>query len=330
MSIDRRKVMMGGLATAVTASLAGCVAGSSAVSSHQSPGPFQSQQIIAATNRAAWTSAERTQDIQFFAVDVSVPLDREPGLVPARGANAFSIAAQRPLSTPNALSEALLASGRAGVRAPSTPLILWVHGYNNTSSEAVFRQAQMAVDAEISGPQVAYLWPSAGTLGGYLHDRDSVLHARQPLSDLIDTLTQVWPGDLVIVAHSLGGFLTMETLVRRARAGKPLRRDLAGVVLLQPDIGLDVFTAQMGEIGPRPDFMAVVAVAQDRVLHLSARLSQSEARVGAHTDLDFYQGLGIQLIDASKVDDAHQLHLVAFSSPSFLSLIGRESRREQS
>ncbi|WP_411891443.1 alpha/beta hydrolase [Yoonia sp. SDW83-1] len=265
-------------------------------------------------------SATRSDLLSFSAIDVAVPSDRDIGTVPVSGANAFSVLAQQNLPDEQALRNALQAAPR------NAPLTLWIHGYNNTAAEAIYRQAQLVIDARMEGAQMTFVWPSAATARGYIHDRDSVLHARQPLSDLIDILHRVWPGEIVLVAHSLGAFLAMETLSWRAKDGRRAGEDLLGLVLLQPDIATDVFRAQVATTGALPRVSIIVASSADPALRVSARVSQSEQRVGSHTDPAFYTQLGFQLLDVSHFDDARQPHLVAFSSPAFLTYLGRLQR----
>jgi len=90
------------------------------------------------------------------------------------------------------------------------PLVIWVHGFNNTSAEAVYRQAQMAIDTGLRGPQLAFVWPSAATASGYLFDRDSALQARSSLEALFVRLGRIWSGQVTVIAHSLGWLLAME------------------------------------------------------------------------------------------------------------------------
>ncbi len=303
--MHRPALLLGASATAFS----GCVARGT-LSAYSGGSPFESQKIIAATNRITLNSAQRSNRLSFYDVDVAVPKDRAVGTVPVSGEDAFSITDLGPLPDRDTLAASLSGMDR------SAPLTLWVHGYNNTSAEAIYRQAQMAVDAGLTGPQVAFVWPYAATARGYVHDRDSVLHARQPFSELIDTLTSIWPGDILLVAHSLGAFLAMETLTMRARAGQSPRAGVRGLALLQPDIAVEVFAQQMRDLSPAPALTAVVAAAEDPALRLSARVSQAENRVGAFVDPAFYVALGVRLIDVSGIRDAEQPHLVAFSSPA--------------
>jgi esterase/lipase superfamily enzyme len=49
---------------------------------------------------------------------------------------------------------------------------VFVHGYNVNFQEAVYRLAQMAVDADVDGVPILFAWPSDGKLVGYVADKD--------------------------------------------------------------------------------------------------------------------------------------------------------------
>lgn len=52
---------------------------------------------------------------------------------------------------------------------------VFVHGYNHSYQEALFRTAQMAVDAKTIGLPILFSWPSAASVAGYVADRDAAL-----------------------------------------------------------------------------------------------------------------------------------------------------------
>lgn len=126
---------------------------------------------------------------------------------------------------------------RAQIRSQPGPVTLFVHGYNTSFPEAVFRHAQIAHDHELKGDQIQFSWPSSGVPSGYLYDRDSVLAARDTLADLITKLTNDQPGQLTIVGHSMGSLLVMEALrqIGLSNEGSTLTR-LNRVILISPDV----------------------------------------------------------------------------------------------
>lgn len=271
--------------------------------------PSINQPILMATNRVNPQSTERSETLNFYDLDIAVPRVRTPGEVPVEGPNAFALTRQRQISTDAELKRVL---GPAG----PDPLVIWVHGFNNTAAEAVYRQAQMAADTGMRGPQLSFVWPSAATARGYLFDRDSALQARSALEALFVRLGRIWGGPITVVAHSLGCLLTMEALVRMRLKNQPVVLD--GLVLLQPDVSPDVFNAQVRDISPLPKNALLVVSSDDPILRISALASQSPNRLGATADITQYEDMGFAVVDLTGVGDAGNPHLKALTSPTVL------------
>ncbi len=267
----------------------------------------RTRRMIMATNRLNLETAERGDGLFWYDLSVSVPANRTSGTVPVSGASAFGTERVLPL-------DGLPDLGTAN----SEPLVVWVHGYNNTAAEAVYRHTQMAEDIGMNGPQVSFVWPSAASGRGYFHDRDSVLDARRPLADTLLALRRRWSGDILIVAHSLGVFLVMESLTRLAAQGFPVRDIADGLLFLQPDIDPDVFGEQVRDLGPLPARSVVVLAEDDPALRISGRLAQTGARVGntSHSVPE-----GFEAINLTEVRDAATSHLVALSSQQVLAFL---------
>lgn len=305
--IDRRAFM----ATSAAALMTGCT-DRGQFTLPAAGAVFDTLPILMATNRANPETTERANGLNFFALEVGVPSLRQAGAVPVEGRDAFSLLSQTRLSTDAQLKGQLGPAGDA-------PLVIWVHGFNNTSAEAVYRQAQMATDTGMRGPQISFVWPSAATASGYLFDRDSALQARSALQDLFVTLGRIWSGNITVVAHSLGCLLTMEALVRMRLENQ--RVVLDGLVLLQPDIAPDVFDAQVRDITPLPENALLVVSKDDPALRISSILSQSPDRVGATGDIQRYEDLGFRVLDVTGIGDAGNKHLVALTSPTVLQFL---------
>jgi esterase/lipase superfamily enzyme len=274
---------------------------------------FDNQPVLMATNRTSFDSSDHIDGLNFYDLDVAVPRNRNPGEVPVEGDNSFALSRQRQVTSDQDIKRAL---GPAG----ADPLVIWVHGFNNTSAEAVYRQAQMVQDTGMRGPQLSFVWPSASTASGYLFDRDSALQSRSALEDLFVRLGRIWGGPITLVAHSLGCMLAMEALVRMRLKNQPVVLD--SLILLQPDIAPDVFSAQVNDISPLPKNALLVVSGRDPALFLSARLAQTRNRVGADVDdIDTYEAMGFRVIDLTDIRDAQDKHLVALTSPTVLDFL---------
>ncbi|MEM8850064.1 MAG: alpha/beta fold hydrolase [Pseudomonadota bacterium] len=243
-------------------------------------------------------------------IDVSLPADRSPGSLAFSGPDAFGLDRTIPLDRAGLL-------GALAAAPPSdAPVTVFVHGYNNNSAEAVYRLAQMAQDFGDDGPNVAFVWPSLATALGYLADRDASLRSRDALADLLNLLAREQSRPIVLVAHSMGGFLTMETLRQLALADRLPRDRMAALILISPDVDIDLFRSQARAIGRLPQPFLITVSDQDRILGLSARLGGRRARLGSPDDLSRLADLDVTVVDLSTAGgDVAQRHLSAATSP---------------
>ncbi len=265
---------------------------------------------------------ERAKTLNYFRVDVSVPPTHEVGKIEwARG-------------TPDASTDFVVTDthvfpdGPSMVRSlrratPQRETLVFIHGYNNTLSEAMYRLAQIRADFNDRNPALLFSWPSAGDPRGYIYDRDSVLFARDDLEQVLQQLTAV-PGErLVLLAHSVGSHLVMEVLRQAAiRGDRRLLNRIDGVVLMSPDIDPDLFRRQAEAVGTLPQPFLIFASKGDRALGLSALLSGRKPRLGVVDDPRNVEGLKVQVVDFSEVSDGKSLnHIVPVTSPSAIRLL---------
>ncbi len=210
---------------------------------------------------------------------------------------------------------------KAGVGRETT---LFVHGYNMNHAESVYFTTQIKHDFDIQGPTVLFSWQSAGTGAGYIYDRDSTLYARNALEDVIRALSQDTNRELVIVTHSLGGFLVMETLRQMSHKGTfDMHDNIATLAMISPDIDGELFRAQAGDLSSFPKQTIIFASEQDKALRVSALLTGRQNRLGSVTDRSAINGFPISLIDASDLANGGSNHSVALTSPTAISIISK-------
>jgi esterase/lipase superfamily enzyme len=180
-------------------------------------------------------------------------------------------------------------------------LLLFVHGYNTSFTDAARRAAQFATDLKFAGPVVLFSWPSQGGLTGYTVDETnaewSQAHLVQTLKDLLD---QTPAKRIYVIAHSMGArVLTRSyiTLVGDRWVDGP--NALREMILVAPDIDADLFRE---DIAPRLDksgiHVTLYASSGDRALRASHAF-HGYARAG-----DSGEGLaitqGVETVDASQ------------------------------
>lgn len=294
------------------------------------------EMLVATTRRAspdaneAFTG-ERAEAISLQRVVVSVPPDASravgqiqwPAKAPGNPATDFVTQETTPI-----------ASDRQAIdwfrhnRGPKRRVLVFVHGFNTSYSEAVFRLAQISQDSGVDATPVLFTWPSRGDAFDYLYDKESATYSRRALEDVLRQAA-VSPdvGDVTVLAHSMGAWLAVEALRGIAMRDKTISAKISNVVLASPDIDVDVFRRQVIEMGARRPHVTIFTSGADKALALSSWLSGDVARLGA-TDLapyaDDLSKLGITVIDTSAAATEDPLAHNAFAeSPEMVRLLGR-------
>lgn len=200
---------------------------------------------------------------------------------------------------------------------------IFIHGFNNTFAEGLYRIAQLSHDLDLPGVAVHYAWPSLAKPLGYVHDRDSALFARDGLEHLMSEVRAAGAERILIVAHSMGSALTMEALRQTAlRGNKGVMDRVAGVLLISPDIDIDVFHAQARAIGKLPQPFVIFASRRDRALQLSARLTGQRDRLGNLSDVSEVSDLEVTVVDVAAFNVGGG-HFNVGKSPALIQILGR-------
>lgn len=269
---------------------------------------------------------ERDETLSFARYDISVPPERRLGEITWPPEHGKADPRRHFLTVGRdhfARGSAFRADLAPALRRSGGEAIIFVHGFNNTFAEGTYRIAQMAHDLDLPGVVVHYSWPSAAEPLGYAHDRDSALFARDGLERLLNEVEAAGAKRIILVAHSMGSALTMETLRQAA-----IRKDMAtlarirGVVLIAPDIDVDVFRAQAHAIGRLPQPFVVFTSDRDRILRLAARLSGQSDRLGTLSDLSRVADLEITMLDTAAFSKGMG-HFNVSKSPALLRLLER-------
>lgn len=280
---------------------------------------------------------DRSETLTLLDLIVSVPPERKLAEVDFAYANPnprtqFTLAQQQGVSGSSdfaARIRKVLSQEPKGTRE----LIVFTHGYNATHLETAFRAAQLSVDLGLTGTSIIYSWSSRGSPLGYAYDGDSMLFARNGLEQTLRMATNTGAERVIVVAHSLGGALVMETL-RQIELQDPgwAGRMLGGVILISPDLDVDVFRVQMQSLQEVPQPFVVFASRNDRILNLSARLrgSNPETRLGRIGTLDRLTEFPIEVIDTTVFsEDAGSGHFIPATSPVLVSMLGQARTLER-
>jgi esterase/lipase superfamily enzyme len=145
------------------------------------------------------------------------------------------------------------------------------------------------------------------------------------VQDVVGVLERTGAESVELFAHSMGTFLTMEGLVDGAQTGRLDRRaaSINHIVLASPDIDLDLFRAQLGQLPPAiREKMYLLVSKDDGALRASRLIAGGVPRVGA-ADAEELEVLGVTVIDLSEIEDSSSgSHAKFAGSPEVVRLLG--------
>jgi esterase/lipase superfamily enzyme len=214
---------------------------------------------------------------------------------------------------------------------PQRRVLVFIHGFNNRFDDAVFRFAQIVHDAGTPVVPVLFTWPSRGSVLAYGYDRESNTYSRNALESTLRTLaSDPGVGEISILAHSMGNWVTLEALRQMAIRDGRVAQKIRNVLLAAPDVDVDLFREAVLDMGKsRPSFTLFVSQ-DDRALAISRRIWGDAVRLGAiDPDQEPYRSeldeSGITVLNLSKLRTGDPLNHSKFAeSPEVVRIIGRE------
>lgn len=301
----------------------------------QGAGPdtaVRTHRIFIATTRApsseagVFFSGQRSQSLSYATVDVQIPPNHVIGQVERPRSLPPDPDKHFVVSNPQTLDgKGLLAEAEAVVRARprgERKLLIWLHGFNTTLTDAALLLAQFIEDTGYDGVPLLFSWASDGRLTSYVYDINSALIARDAVFEVASTLGRSSFDTIDVVAHSMGNFLAMEAV--RAGGQQNLfdsTGKLANIILASPDIDYELFAAQVSSIPTEKRRFFVLISDDDEALRLSTFIAR-RPRVG-NIDVDRLTRLGVNVIDLSQVKDTSSIHHTKFTnSPEVVQLLG--------
>lgn len=179
---------------------------------------------------------------------------------------------------------AFMASVTAAAKSSRRDKVLvFVHGFKNRFDDAVYRFAQIVHDSKTPAVPVLFTWPSRGELRlrAYTYDRESANYSRDALEELLDALGKD-PGvsEIDILAHSMGNWVALEALRSRYIRSSRATDKIKNVMLVAPDVDVDVFRTQICRMGAKRPRFALFVSQDDRALALSRTICGGMPRLG--------------------------------------------------
>lgn len=296
--------------------------------------------MLVATTRSARNAApgqlftgERGGRLSFADITISVPPDASrkigdiqwPKKLPANPATDFVTVSADVLDQKQAIAAFDKRIKRTGERR----VMVFVHGYNTSFEEAVYRFAQIVHDSKAPATPVLFTWPSRAKLLSYGYDHESGNYSRDALEQLLTALNRD-PNvkEIAILAHSMGNWVTLEALRQMAIRNGHVAPKINSVMLAAPDVDFDVFRRQIAAIGPKRPPFTIFTSQDDEALAFSRRV-WGEPRLGAiNAETEPYRSVlerdRVTVLDLTKVQSHDSVNHGKFAqSPLVVQLIGQ-------
>lgn len=210
--------------------------------------------------------------------------------------------------------EAFFAATRAHLAKAKTfkdQAFVFVHGFNNSFDDALYRTAQIAFDLDFDGLPLLFSWPSTGTKGGYGTDRERIDLSRNALREFLERVARETGAKRIhLIAHSMGSVAllrVLEDFARQPVARRPIPQ-FGEVIFAAPDVTRDNFDDIASRIRGVRSGMTLLASANDKALSFSeyirrARLGDKPAGYVPPGDLPLVTE-GVDTIDISAIEDS--------------------------
>jgi esterase/lipase superfamily enzyme len=238
-------------------------------------------------NAGEMFDSRRAEEVPYASITVSIPPDvarnagevQWPTSLPGDPRQSFVTVSANYLDKQSFDSD-LSAAAKWNERGK---VLVFVHGFNNRFDQAVYRFAQITHDSRAPAVPVLFSWPSHGVVGlrAYQDDLESALDSRAPIEQLLDTIGRnVNVKEITILCHSMGCLPTLEALRSEALHAGRIGNKVKNVMLVAPDVDINLFRTQMREMGSARPRFALFVSQDDRALMLSRSISGGVARLG--------------------------------------------------
>ena len=302
------------------------------------PGASRVDMLVATTRKSTTIpgelfSGERGAEVAYADLAVSIPPDRirQPGSVqwpsklPGDPRTDFVALHADPLD--HSKISAWTARMLGGARKRQA--LVFVHGFNNRFEDAVFRFAQIVHDSGANVEPVLFTWPSRGSVLAYGYDRESTNYSRNALESLLrDLANDPNISEITVLAHSMGNWLTLESLRQMAIRDHRVAPKIRNVILAAPDVDVDLAQEAFHDIGENRPRMTLMVSNDDQALAASRLIWGDSVRLGAidPTQEPYRSELArdnVAVLNLTSLKSDDSLNHSKFASGEVVSLIGR-------
>jgi len=303
-----------------------------------SPGTTKVNLVVATTRRPSDNpgilfSGERDKLVSLNEIVVSIPPEKNrkagevqwPKKLPPNPQTDFTTVSVTPLKT-----DVEMAGWVRPHLTKSRRVMVFVHGFNNTFEDSVYRFAQIVHDSGADVAPVIFTWPSRASVFDYNYDKESTNYSRDALEQILRAIArEPEVKDITVMAHSMGSWLTVEALRQMAIRDGRVNAKVTDVILASPDLDVDVFSKQFLAMGKEHLRFTLFTSRDDKALALSRRISGNIDRLGQiDPSVEPYRSelekAGITVIDLTQLKAGDRLNHGKFAaSPEVVQLIGK-------
>lgn len=157
-------------------------------------------------------------------------------------------------------------------RAFGNHALIFIHGYNTSFDNAVYRTAQIAYDLDFDGAAFVYSWPSRGRTESYGNDLPRAKQAEPYLEDFLNLVIKETGAKTVsVIAHSMG-HIPLLPVLERLRKATPDGVAISQVIFAAPDEDRDSFRNTALRFKGLAKGMTLYASGNDLALSASRRV----------------------------------------------------------
>jgi esterase/lipase superfamily enzyme len=191
------------------------------------------------------------------------------------------------------------------------PLVVYLHGFNNSFATAAHRAALFAHELQpnVAARPVIYSWPSASKVLAYARDEETALLNQENVRRFLDGLHD---GDAttpaVLIGHSLGAraltYALRDIFLFNAKQIDPTRPMFAHLVLLEADVNRIYFRANLLRASALCGRITIYSSKHDLALGASKFVHGGHYRLGQRIESHEDNVLGEMVPDriAKKID----------------------------
>lgn len=188
-------------------------------------------------------------------------------------------------------------------------LMVFVHGYNNSFTEAAVATAKLRRTFGSDAVAICYSWPSRDKLTGYDADQNEAESARGYFAKFLSELRADFPDQkIAVVAHSMGSRVAIEGIQKlpEPERGGLLNLSytypLGTLALLAADFDRDTYADDAShDVNRRAERVLIYVSDKDRALSASSKIKDVEGRLGQPRPTPYLDDKA-ETIDASRLD----------------------------